>query len=67
MKVHRLQGIKLVVGFVLLSVLILPVYLLIGFLSGIVPPGLAVALGLIVLAGATILLTPPLSNKLNRR
>ena len=67
MRVARLHTIMLVVGVVLLIVLLLPIHVLIGYLSGIVPPGLAVAIGVTVLAGTIILLTPSLSNKLNKR
>ena len=67
MRANRLNLVMVGVGIVLLIALLLPINVLIGYLSGIVPPGLAVAIGLTVLAGTIILLTPPLSNKLNKR
>ena len=67
MKATRLNMIMVVVGLVLLIVLLLPIHLLLGYLSGIVPLGLAIAIGLTVLAGTITILTPSLSNKLNKR
>ena len=67
MRLKRIHAIMFAVSLTLLFLLIPPIYVLIGFLSGILPAGLAVAIGMITLLGATVIATPPLSRKLNRR
>ena len=67
MRANRLNLVMVGVGIVLLIALLLPIHVLIGYLAGIMPAGLAVAIGLAVLAGTIIVLTPRLSNKLNKR
>ena len=53
----RYQISRLIVGFILLIVLILPVELLIGYLTLVIPAGIAVGLGIIAWLGATMFVT----------
>jgi hypothetical protein len=63
----RYQISRLIVGFGLLILLILPTEFLIGYLTSVMPTAIAVGIGLLAWIGGTMLATQLIIEKLSRQ